>query len=259
VLKGLQGKAVVVTGAAGGIGAALCRRLSEEGARVVASDIDGAGAEAIVKEIGADAVAVQADVSTAEGAADSVAAAVNAFGRLDLYAANAGVESTVRAVADFDLADYQRVFAVNVQGAFLSAQAAVRQLTAQGDGGGVLFTASVAALMGTAGTSVYNASKHAVHGLARCLALEVASLGIRVNVLAPGVVDTRMMRSLEAGLGALGGIDAETFKGAMSDAVPLGRYSTAEEIAATAAWILSDEVPYMHGEVVTVSGGLAPY
>lgn len=258
MLKGLQGKSVVVTGAAGGIGAALCRRLSDEGSRVVASDIDGAGAEAIAKEIGGGAIAVQADVSTPAGAAAGVAAAVEVFGRLDLFAANAGIESSVRPVSDFDLADFQRVFSVNVQGAFLCAQAAIRRLTEQGQGGGLLFTASLAALMGTAGTSVYNASKHAVHGLSRCVALEVADLGIRVNTLAPGVVDTRMMRSLEDGLGALGGIDGETFKGAMSDAVPLGRYATPEEIAATAAWILSDEVPYMHNEMVTVGGGITP-
>jgi len=259
MLKGLAGKSVVVTGAAGGIGAALCRRLTEEGARVVASDVDGAGAEALAKELGPEAVAVQADVSTPEGAEAGVRAAVDAFGRLDLFAANAGVESLVKPVAEFDLDDYEKVFRVNVRGAFLSGQAAVRQFLAQGDGGGLLFTASIAALMGTPGTSVYNASKHAVHGLARCLALEVGALGIRVNTLAPGVVETRMMRALEDGLGALSGTDGESFKTTMTSSVPLGRYATPEEIAGAAAWILSDEVPYMHNEMVTVGGGIAPY
>lgn len=259
MLAGLAGKSVVVTGAAGGIGAAMCRHFTEEGARVVASDIDAAGAHAVAKEIGSDAVSVHADISTTAGAGACVAAAVGSFGRLDLFAANAGVESLVKPVAEFDLDDYEKVFSINVRGAFLSAQAAVRQFLQQGDGGGLLFTASIAALMGTPGTSVYNASKHAVHGLARCLALEVGGEGIRVNMLAPGVVDTRMMRALEQGLGALGGTDAESFKATMSSSVPLGRYATPEEIAATAAWLLSDEVPYMHGEVVTVGGGIAPY
>jgi NAD(P)-dependent dehydrogenase (short-subunit alcohol dehydrogenase family) len=258
MLKGLQGKSVVVTGAAGGIGAAVCRRLVDEGALVVGADIDDAKARDVAQSIGGGAVGIGADVTTAEGAEACVAAAVKTFGRLDLFHVNAGVESGVHPVAELDVADFERVFAVNVRGAFLCAQAAMRRFAAQGGNGGILFTASIAALTGSAGTSVYNASKHAVHGLARCLALEAGPLGIRVNTLAPGVVDTRMMRSLEAGLGAMSGIDGPTFKDAMEKGVPLGRYATPDEIAATAAWILSDEVPYMHGEVITVGGGIAP-
>ncbi|WP_165486110.1 SDR family oxidoreductase [Frankia sp. Cppng1_Ct_nod] len=259
MLHGLNGKSVVVTGGAGVIGSAVSRRLAAEGARVVVADLDADAARKIAELIGGDAVGVGVDITTPAGAEASVDAAVQAFGRLDLFHANAGVECMVRTVTDFDVADYHRVFGVNVLGAFLSAQAAVRRLTAQGDGGSILFTASIAALMGTGGTSIYNASKHAVHGLARCLALEVAGSGIRVNTLAPGVVESRMMDSLGAGLGALAGVDEAAFKGGMKRAVPLGRYATPEEIAATAAWILSDEVPYLHGEVLTVGGGIAPY
>ncbi len=257
MLKGLHGKSVVVTGAAGGIGAAVCRRLVDEGARVVAADLDGDATAAVAKEVGGGAVGVAADVTTAEGNAAAIAAAVEAFGRLDLFHANAGVEGMSKHVIDFDPDNFTKVFSVNVLGAFLGAQAALRQFAAQESGGGILFTASLAAFMGTPGTSVYNSSKHAVHGLMRCVAKEVGP-NIRVNMLAPGVVDTRMMRSLEASMGALSGLDAETFKGAMEQGVPLGRYATADEIAATAAWILSDEVPYMHGESVTVGGGITP-
>jgi len=259
MLKGLSGRSVVVTGAAGGIGAALCRRLGEEGARVVAADLDAAGAQAVAKEIGNDAVGIGADVTTAEGAQSCVDAAVTAFGRLDAFAVNAGVESQVKPVTEVDLADFDKVFAVNVRGALLCAQAAVRRLLEQGDGGNVLFTASLASRMGSPGTSGYNASKWAVAGLAKCLALEVAQAGIRVNVLGPGVVETRMMRSLEVGFGAMASTDAESFKQTMTSTVPMGRYATPEEIASAAAWLLSDEVPYMHGEFVTVGGGLAPY
>lgn len=258
MLKGLAGKTAVVTGAAGEIGAAVCRRLAEEGCTVVAADIDRSAVEDMAGKLGDGVVPVTADVTTPEGATACVDAAVETSGRLDLFHANAGVECRVRSVADLDIADYDRVFDVNVRGAFLCAQAAVRRFTEQGGGGGLLFTASIAALMGTAGTSVYNASKHAVHGLARCLAREVGAQGIRVNTLAPGVVDTRMMRSLEEGLGPLAGVAAADFKTAMEQQVPLGRYATPDEVAATAAWILSDEVPYLHGEVVTVGGGIAP-
>ncbi len=257
MLKGLEGKSIVVTGAGAGIGAATCRRLAAEGARVVAADIDAAAAHAIAKELGGQAVAVGADISTPEGAAACVSTAVDAFGRLDAFHANAGVEGRAHPVADFDVDVYEQVFGVNVRGAFLSAQAALRQLLAQDGGGAILFTASLAALMGSPSTSIYNASKHAVHGLVRCLAKEVPP-GVRVNALAPGVVDTRMMHSLEKSMGAAAGIDASTFKAGMEAAVPVGRYATADEIAATAAWILSDEVPYVHGEIITVGGGLTP-
>jgi NAD(P)-dependent dehydrogenase (short-subunit alcohol dehydrogenase family) len=257
MLKGLQGKSIVVTGAGAGIGAASCRRLAEEGARVIAADIDAASAEAVAKEVGGGAVALGADVSTPEGAAACVAAAVDAFGRLDGFFSNAGVEGRAHLVADFDLAVYEQVFGVNVRGAFLCAHAALQQLLSQGDGGTLVFTTSLASLMGSPSTSVYNASKHAVHGLVRCLAREVPP-GIRVNALAPGVVDTRMMRSLEETMGAAGGTDAATLKAGLEQTVPMRRYATAEEIAATAAWILSDEVPYLHGETITVGGGLTP-
>jgi len=258
MLKGLAGRSVLVTGGTGGIGAAMCRRMSAEGARVVVADLDGDAAQQLASSLPGGAVGVAADVTTAEGARRGVQAAIDAFGRLDLAHVNAGVESEVRAVAQFDPVDFQKVFAVNVLGAFLTAQAAVTAMTADGRGGGILFTASVAALEGTAGVSVYSSSKHAVLGLARCLAKEVAGQGIRVNTLCPGPVDTRMMRALEVGLGDMAGLDAAGFKHQLEQAVPLGRYATPEEIAATAAWLLSDEVPYAHGEVYTVAGGLAP-
>jgi len=182
---------------------------------------------------------------------------VEAFGRLDLFHANAGVEGVAQMLVDLDIAVFDQVFAVNVRGAFLCARAAVRRFVAQGDGGSLLFTSSLACMMGTPSSSVYNASKHAVHGLARCLAREVPP-GIRVNSLAPGVVDTRMMRSLEESMGSAAGVDAAAFRAGLEQMVPIHRYAAAEEIAAAAAWILSDEVPYLHGETITVGGGLTP-
>jgi NAD(P)-dependent dehydrogenase (short-subunit alcohol dehydrogenase family) len=161
-------------------------------------------------------------------------------------------------VAAFDLADFEKVFAVNVRSAFLGASAAMRQMMTQPDRGKIVFTASIAGLKGDPGVSVYVASKHAVIGLARSLMKEAGPLGIRVNVVAPGPVETRMMRPLEEGLAALAGLDAGAFQAALSSAIPLARYAEADEIASTVSWLLSDEVPYMHGEVVTVGGGLYP-
>lgn len=255
MLKGLSGKSVLVTGGAGGIGSAVCLRLAEEGARVVVSDLDEAAAKDVASSLPGEAIAVGADVSTPGGAASGVQAALDAFGQLDLVDINAGVECIAKPIAEFDIADYNKVFSVNVLGAFLTAQAAVKAMSAGGRGGSILVTASIAALSGNAGTSIYNASKHAVHGMARCLAAEVAP-DIRVNTLCPGVVDTRMMRSLEDSMGALAGLSGPDLKAALAEGVPLKRYATPEEIAATVAWVLSDEVPYCHGEVFTVGGGI---
>jgi NAD(P)-dependent dehydrogenase (short-subunit alcohol dehydrogenase family) len=258
MLAGLSGATAVVTGAAGGIGRAICARLSKEGARVVAADLDQGAVEKLVADLPSEALAVQVDV-TDEGSVERLAeAAVSAFGGIDMVQINAGVESAALPVADFDPADYQRVFDVNVLGAFLCARAAVRRMSTQPTGGRILFTASVSALKGDPGVSVYVASKHAMLGIARSLATETAATPIRVNTLCPGLVDTRMMRSLEQRMGAMAQMEASQMKANLEGIVPKGRYATPAEVAATSAWILSEEVPYCHGEIFTVSGGLAP-
>ncbi|HET7204660.1 MAG TPA: SDR family oxidoreductase [Steroidobacteraceae bacterium] len=252
MLKGLQGKTVLVTGAAGGIGRATCDRLLAEGARVVAIDLD---VGELRRALGKDAECLAADLTTPTGAAACVTAAER-FGGLDLAFLNAGVEGVAANVSEFSEANYDHVFNINVRGSFLCAQAVVRHLQARGKGGGILFTASIAGLKCNPTTSVYNASKHAVVGLAKCLASEVGAKGIRVNVLCPGVVDTRMIHSLEESMGAASGVSTETMQQAMRTGNALGRYGTVDEIAAMAAWILSDEAPYCHGETFTIGGGL---
>ena len=258
MLTGIAGRTAIVTGAAGGIGSATVRRLHAEGATVVAVDIDEPGIEALESELGDRVLPIRADVTSAEDTEMVFRRAVDTYETVDMFFANAGVESQVVPVAAFDLADFERVFAVNVRSAFLGAAEAMRVMMTQPDRGKIVFTASIAGLKGDPGVSVYVASKHAVIGLARSLMKEAGPLGIRVNVIAPGPVDTRMMRPLEEGLAALAGTDVAGFQAALSTAVPLGRYAQADEIAATAAWLLSDEVPYMHGEVITVGGGLYP-
>lgn len=255
MLKGLSGKTVLVTGAAGNIGAAAVERLVGEGANVVASDIDAAAVGALAERLGATVVACPADVTTASGAASCVAAA-DAFGGLDAAFINAGVECDAAPVAEFDEADYERVFAVNVKGVFLTAQAVVRALTAAKRPGNILITSSIAGLQGGPMTSIYNASKHAVVGIGKSLALEVGAAGIRVNVLCPGAVDSRMMRSLEDSIGGASGVTGADIKTGIETMTALGRYASPTEIADTAAWILSDEVPYCHGETFTVGGGM---
>jgi 3alpha(or 20beta)-hydroxysteroid dehydrogenase len=258
MLKGIAGGTAVVTGAAGGIGTAVCRRLRAEGANIVAVDRDEAALEKLAADLGGDILTVPADVSAADDTERYFAAAVERFGSVDMFHANAGIEGVVCSVAELDIADVDRVLSVNVRSVFLGAGAAVRRMAEQPGRGRILFTSSIAGITGNAGVAPYVASKHAVIGVMRSLAKEIAPLGIRVNCLCPGVVETRMMDSLEAGLGALAGVDGSAAKTAMAAAVPMGRYGRVDEIAAAAAWLLSDEVPYMHGEVVTAGGGLAP-
>jgi 3alpha(or 20beta)-hydroxysteroid dehydrogenase len=258
MLKGISGGTAVITGAGGRIGAAVCRRLRDEGAQIVAVDRDGAGLAALAAELGPDVLTVKADVSDPADTEAFFAAAVERFGSVDMFHANAGIEGVVSAVAELDIADFDRVMTVNVRSVVLGAAAAVRRMREQPGRGRILFTSSIAGLKGDAGVAPYVASKHAVIGVMRSLTKEIGPLGIRVNALCPGVVDSRMMDALETGIGQLGGVDGPAIRTALEAAVPMHRYAQAEEIAATAAWLLSDEVPYMHGEVVTVGGGLYP-
>lgn len=254
MLAGLQGKTVLVTGAAGGIGRITCERLLQEGANVVGADLDTASLDF---PSSASITVVDVDVTRAEGAEACIQAAVDAYGQLDLAFLSAGVECRAAPVSAFSEAEYDRVFNVNVRGLFLCAAAVVRHLQ-EGGGrpGGIVLVSSIAGLQGSPTTSIYNASKHAVLGLMKCLALEVGGAGIRVNAVCPGPVDTRMIHSLEESMGAVMGADATSMRESMESNSALGRYATATEVAAMGAWILSDEAPYCHGEIFTIGGGL---
>ncbi|MFV8816136.1 SDR family NAD(P)-dependent oxidoreductase [Haliea sp. E17] len=253
MLKGLEGKTALVTGASGEIGRAACARLLAEGANVIGLDLNQS---ALDTHLDARVVKVAGSVSDPQAVAAAVDAAIEQFGGLDLAFLNAGVECRAAPVVDFSEREYERVFDVNVRGIFLCAQAVVRHLLDSDKPGALLLMASIAGLQGSPNTAIYNASKHAVIGLGKSLALEVGSKGIRVNMICPGTIDTRMMHSLEETMGAASGIDARDMHNMMAAGNALGRYGTAEEIASMAVWALSDEAPYCHGETLTISGGL---
>jgi 3alpha(or 20beta)-hydroxysteroid dehydrogenase len=258
-LRGLTGKAAVVTGGAGGIGRATARRLAGEGGRVAIVDLDADAVAAAVDEVsavstGGPATGAVADVSTEEGAAAAVAAAVSAFGRLDLYHNNAGIEGPVRPLVDYSAADFDRVIAVNVRGVFLGLQAAFRQMIAQGDGGAIVNMSSLAGFRGSNGMVAYTTSKHAVIGLTRTAAQEGAPHRIRVNSVHPGVIDTRMLRSLEEGYSPG---DPDAMRQRMVSMVPLGRCGTPDDVASLVVWLLSDESEYVTGSLHAVDGGVS--
>ena len=243
----LEGRVAVVTGAAGGLGGGSARRLASEGARVVVVDIDGDGAARVAAEI--DGVAVAADVSREEDVDRYLAVAVERFGRIDLHHLNAGIPGSLDPLPALDVAGFERVLAVNVTSVFLGLRGAFRQYAAQGSGGSVVVTGSIASLRGSADLFAYHTSKHAVLGLARCAAVYGGPLGVRVNVIAPGIVPTELFAG--AGGSAVGGGGDMAQR---ATTTPLRRPGTPDEIGSVVAFLLSDDAAYMTGHVYMVDG-----
>jgi 3alpha(or 20beta)-hydroxysteroid dehydrogenase len=241
-------KTAVVTGAGGTIGRAVCQMLAAEGAAVVAVDLVGVEAtQAAIEATGGVAQGVVADVTDP----DSVEAYVTAArqlgdGQIHAFFNNAGIEGPVAPMAEYDVDAFDRVFAVNVRGVFLGMKHVAPFMPS---GGSIVNTASTAALKGFAALGVYAGSKHAVLGLTRSMALELAPRGIRVNAVCPGPVEGRMMKSLEAG------VDVEDGYSAFLATVPLGRYTTGEEIGKTVTFLLSSDAAYTTGAAYPVDGG----
>ena len=244
MLSGLAGKAAIVTGAAGGLGAASALRLSREGCRVAVVDLDGDGARKVAESLPGESIAITADVSVEEDVQRYLDEATHSFGRIDLHHLNAGIPGSVGAFPDLDAAEFDRVMAVNVRSVFLGLRGAFRGYRSAKSTGSVVITASIASLRGSADLIAYQASKHAVLGLLRGAAMYGGPLGIRVNAVAPGIVPTALFSP--------SGRDDMIRRAASA---PLRRAGTPDEIASVAAFLLSDEAAYMTGEVVSVDGG----
>lgn len=247
----LDGKVVIVTGAAGGIGRAAVLAFAQAGARVVAADLDEAGAMAVAqqaRDAGAQALAVAVDVTRSASVQAMVAAAVAQFGRLDAAFNNAGVELEGVATAEADEDVFDRTIAVNLRGVFLCMKHQIAQMLAQGGGGAIVNTASVAGLVGAATMPAYAASKHGVVGLTKSAALEYARRGIRVNAVCPGVVRTAMTERAIAQRP-----EREAFIAGLH---PMGRIAEPAEIAATALWLCSPAASFVTGQALAVDGGM---
>ena len=247
---GLSGKVAVVTGAGSGIGAGVVRRLSAEGAHVVVVDRDENRATSVAGELGGETIAVEADVSREDGVRAYMDAAVERFGRIDLYHLNAGIAGTPVPIPEIEAHEFDDVMAVNVRGVFLGLRDAFRQFERQGTGGAVVVTSSLAGVLGAADIVPYHVSKHAVLGLARCGAIHGATRGVRVNAIAPGIIPTNLIS--QPG-GAPVSSDAAHERARVT--TPMERAGTVDEVGALVSFLLSDDAAYITGGFYPVDGG----
>jgi meso-butanediol dehydrogenase/(S,S)-butanediol dehydrogenase/diacetyl reductase len=255
MLAGLPDKRAVVTGAARGIGQAICRALAAEGVRVAAADLDEAAAKALAAELGNGAAGFGIDVTDRASVAACFAAIEDAFGGYDILCANAGV-SSMRLVVDLTDEDWDFNFDVNARGVFLTNQLAVRHFLATGNKGVIVNTASLAAKAGAPWLAHYSASKFAVLGFTQGLAREVAAAGIRVNCVCPGFVRTSMQErevTWEAGLRGM--TEAEVIADYVGQ-TPMGRLEEPEDVAKTVLFLASDLSGFITGEAINVTGGV---
>lgn len=245
------GRGVLITGGAGGIGAAVAKEFLDRGAKVALVDVSQEALDEQQRSLGGDNVTtLQADVSKEEDVQRYVEEAERALGRIDVFFNNAGIEGTVQNLVDTPVEDFDKVIAVNLRGIFLGLKHVLPRMTSRGEGS-IINTSSVAGLDGAPTLGPYVASKHGVAGLTKTAALEVASTGVRVNSIHPSPVNTRMMRSIEAGGG-----DAEVQRQAFQDGIPVGRYAEAVDIANLVVFLGSDESQFLTGAQYRADGGM---
>ena len=245
----LEGKVILVTGGTSGIGRTVALAMVEAGAKVCVTgrrQAEGEEAVALIEKAGGEGLFVQGDVSREADVEAMVARTVERFGRLDGAFNNAGVGAAGGRLADMDAETFDEMFDVNVRGVFLSLKHEIRQLLKQGTGGAIVNCSSIQAHVTIAGSGHYPATKHAIEGYTKMTALEYADDGIRVNAVSPGVIR-------EGRLGA-GGLPEE-FQDMLRGLHPLGRFGTAQDVADSVIFLLSDKAAFITGSSLVVDGG----
>ncbi|MGQ0542383.1 MAG: SDR family NAD(P)-dependent oxidoreductase [Blastocatellia bacterium] len=249
----LVGKVAIVTGSTGGIGEATAKRFLAEGASVM---LVGRSAEKLRET--RDRLAVDtgiadfvADAADEAAMAAVVASTIETFGGVDILIANAGTEGNFAPIESLKISDFEDVFRTNVIGVWLSMKYCVEPMKSRGCAS-IIAISSIAGMIGSPTMSPYIASKHAVYGLVKTAALELAPFGVRVNAIGPGPIDNRMMRSVESQFNPADIAAAHEFVLSM---VPMQRYGTNEEVANLAMFLASDESTYCTGSIHMIDGG----
>ena len=243
----LANRIALVTGAGSGFGAGIARTFAREGARVAVVDINAKAAAEVAAAIGANAIALHADVSRRPDVEKAVQETVAAFGGVDILVNNAGVAHTRGPLAEVSEEEFDRVLAVNLKSIFLFAKAAVPLLRRRG-GGVIINIGSTAGIRPRPGLTWYNASKGAVNLMSKSMALELAPDRIRVCALAPTIGDTALLPTFMGG-------DSDELREKFRASVPLGRLSTAQDVANAALFFASDEAEFLTGTVLEIDGG----
>jgi glucose 1-dehydrogenase len=253
----LAGKAAIVTGAAQGIGQACAVRLAREGAKVALCDVNseaGDRAANAIQSAGAMSVFVAGDVAKKADVDKVVAAALQAFGRIDVLVNNAGVVDDAPFL-DLALEEFDRVLGINLRGAFLMGQAVARQMVKQGKGkagtpaGAIVNMSSINERFALPDHVAYSISKGGISQLTKAMAIALAPQGIRVNAVGPGTIGTPLIESV---------IKDKAFRAKVLSRTPLGRFGRPEEVAAVVAWLASDEASYITGTTIFADGGRLP-
>lgn len=249
----LADKVAVITGAAGSLGLASARLFLREGAKVALVDLEQAALDQAAGTLEAPAgrvLAIAADVADAAATRRYVDRTVEKFGPIDVLFSNAGISGVIRPIVDYPEDVFDRVMAVNVRASFLALKYGLPRMK---DGGSAIITASVVGVTSDPGIAAYATSKHAVIGLMRTAAKEVAARRIRVNVLAPGPIDNSFQKDIERSIGAAIGRDATKLLDTM---IPLGRHGGADEVARSALYLASDLSSFTTGSVLMADGGM---
>lgn len=259
----LTNQVAIVTGGGSGIGRAVALRFAREGCKVTVADINKANATQVADEIaqqGGAALALQIDVTRKADCDQMVQETVNHFGQLNIQFNNAGI-ARVAPLLETDEATWDAIMNVNAKGVLFSAQAAARQMIAQGNGGRIINNASAAGKTapGRMPLGAYSASKHAVVALTRQMGLEWAHHGILVNCVCPGIVDTPMWDLIDRAVAEREGLPIGSVKAQVVSTIPIGRIEQPEDVANMVAFLASADAAYVTAQAVDVSGGRIPY
>jgi len=247
----LKDKVIMVTGGGSGIGRATCLILAREGAKVIVCDLNQTSGDEtvqLVQAAGGEAQFALTDVSDETQVEAAVSQAVSAYGRLDGAFNNAGMPEKLSGLLACSEQTFDRLMSINVKGLWFCMRAQIKQMQKQDGTGSIVNTSSGAGLRGMAAMPVYSASKHAVVGLSKSVALEFATTGIRINAVCPGVVDTGMIDSVIGG-------NERVRKGFVASQ-PNGRMAAPSEIGEAVVWLLSDAASFVTGAAMPVDGGM---